>query len=46
MLRTCALLAVLAAGAGCLPDPVAVRAVGEAARCVATICDIYAGYPQ
>lgn len=46
MLRTLALLAALAAGAGCLPSPAVVQAVGEAARCVAMACDIYAGHPQ
>lgn len=46
MIRVSTLAAVLAVATGCLSDPATVRAVGEAARCLEYVCDVYAGYPR
>ena len=46
MSRVLIIMATWLVLAACFPSPVAVQAVGEAAQCVAALCNIYSGYPH
>ena len=46
MLPRATMLAAALVVSGCIPSPTAIMAVGEAARCLEAVCDVYAGYPH